>query len=158
MARNVEYTIVHGPEWQATVDALREVDETLSDKFRAALEEAARPTIEQLRRAALALPAHKAKHTGLRGRIAAGVGITVQSRGVRITTSMPAGQEELPRGEDNGLRGWRHPVFGNRDVWVSQHGGSWFKNTISDDRPNFEHALGSVLDKACNDIDRATRL
>jgi len=158
MARNVEYTIVHGPEWQATADALREVDETLSEKFKAALEKAARPTLEELRRAALELPAHKGKHTGLRARIAAGVGVTTQSKGVRITTSMPPGQEELPRGEDNGLRGWRHPVFGNRDVWVQQRGGSWFKNTIADDRPRFEKSLGAVLDEACQMVDRATHL
>lgn len=158
MARNVEYTIVHGPEWQATVDALDEVDHTLSEKFRAALEEAARPTLVELQRAALGLPAHRDKHTGLRGRIAAGVGMKTTVKGVRITTSMPHGQEELPRGEDNGMRGWRHPVYGNRDVWVQQRGASWFKSTISDDRPRFERALGDVLDRACEEIDRASHI
>lgn len=155
MAKNVEYTVIHGPEWQATADALREVDDTLSEKFKRALEDAARPTLEELRRAALGLPARGAKHTGLRGRIAAGVGSHATVKGIRFTTSMPPGQEELPRGEDNGLRGWRHPVFGDRDVWVQQRGGSWFKNTIADQRPVFERALTAVLDDAANTIARA---
>lgn len=157
MVQDIRYTVVHGPEWQATVDALREVDDTLSERFKRALEDAARPTLEELRRAALALPAHKAKHTGLRARIGAGVGVRVAAKGIRFTTSMPPGEEELPRGEDSGERGWRHPVFGH-DTWVHQRGGSWFRSTISNDRPRFERAFTDVLDEAANTIADAGHL
>lgn len=158
MAKDVEYTVVHGPEWQATADALRDVDDTLAERFKTALEEAARATLAELRRAALDLPARKLKHTGLRARIAGGVGMKTTVKGIRFTTEMPPGQEELPRGEDNGVRGWRHPVYGNSNVWVNQRGGSWFKSTIADDRPRFERSFNDVLNEAVDQIAAATHL
>jgi hypothetical protein len=151
--------IITGPEFRLVADALREIDDTFPGKLRAAMRRSATPIIQDVRMAALALPARRAKHTGLRARLAAGVGVQVGVGGnarMRFITKMPPGQEELPRGEDSGLRGWRHPVYGH-DVWVHQRGGSWFRETIADQRPDIERRLQDVLDQAAEQIQRAGR-
>lgn len=155
MAQREGIFIEFGPQFRAVAEALREVDDTLTPKFKNALESAAAPVLAELKAAALRLPAHKLKHTGLRARIAAGVGMKRTFQGVRFTTSMPPGEEELPRGEDSGLKGWRHPVYGNQNNWVHQIGGSWFRETIANDRPQFENKMQDVLDQARDQIDRA---
>lgn len=77
---------------------------------------------------------------------------------MRFITKMDDPQEaELPRGEDSGERGWRHPVFGH-DVWVHQRGGSWFRETIADQRPDIERRLQDVLDQAAQQIQDAGRV
>ncbi|MFG3137705.1 hypothetical protein ACGFZA_16020 [Streptomyces sp. NPDC048211] len=135
---------------------MRETDPAMPGNLRDALRKAADPIANDTRRAALALPARGRKHTGLRGRVAAGVSVqpsTTTDIGVRFTTSMADPQEaELPRGLDNGVRGWRHPVFGNSNNWVQQRGGSWFRSTIADDGPQVERALTDVLEQAAASI------
>ncbi|WP_406527386.1 hypothetical protein [Streptomyces sp. I8-5] len=152
MADRAGVSIVAGPEWDLVAAQLREADPAMPGNLRDALRKAADPIAEDTRRAALALPARGRKHSGLRGRVAAGVRVqpsTAQDIGIRFTTSMADPQEaELPRGLDNGIRGWRHPVFGNSDNWVHQRGGSWFRSTIADDRAQVQDALSGVLDEA----------
>lgn len=154
------FVIITGPEFRATADALREVDSSFPGKLRAAMRKTATPILADIRMAAMALPARKLKHTGLRARLAAGAGVQLgvgRNARMRFTTKMPPGQEELPRGEDSGERGWRHPVYGH-DNWVHQRGGSWFRETIADQRPDIERRLQDVLDDAAQTIQDATRL
>lgn len=151
------FRIIAGPEFKAVADALRDVDSSFPARLRKSLRDAAQPVLADVRNAARALPAYGRKHSGLRARLAAGVGIQVSvgdSARMRFITKMPPGQEELPRGEDSGLAGWRHPVFGH-DRWVRQRGGSWFRETISDDRPELMDRLQAVLDDSARTIDDA---
>lgn len=156
MADRAGITIVVGPEWDSVTAQLRETDPEMPGKMRDALQKVSGPIVNDARRAALALPARGRKHTGLRGRVAAGVEAHAQvstGAAVRITTSMADPQEaELPRGLDNGLRGWRHPVFGNANNWVNQRGGSWFRSTIAGDGDQVERALTGVLEQMANAI------
>lgn len=71
-----------------------------------------------------ALPS-RGRSSGLRRRVARTVRVTARSSGagvgVRIWADpkrMPGGQGNLPRHLDTGR--WRHPVFGDRDTWVTQ--------------------------------------
>lgn len=154
---NWDYTIVTGPEWKAVDVAMRAVNASLPDRFTVKLREMATPVIHDIQAAALQLPVHGAKHTGMRVKLGQGVGVRANPGGIRITTSMPQADEAaLPRGYDNGLAGFRHPVFGNMDVWVHQTGGSWFRETISDHADTFEGGLADVLDEAINDIAQAS--
>lgn len=153
------FFIVAGPEFHRVAAQLREIDPAMPGKFRAAMRKAATPILRDVRVAALSLPARGVKHTGLRARLAKGVGVQVgvgNSARMRITTRMDDPTEAaLPRGEDNGIRGWRHPVFGNTDNWVHQPGGSWFRETIADDRDLIEQRLQDVLDEAANTVAHA---
>lgn len=119
-----------------------------------ALQNAVGPIIADVQRAAMSLPARGTKHTGLRGRLAAGVRAQTNGQHVRITSSMADPSEAaLPRGMDNGTRGWRHPVFGNRNVWVQQRGGSWFRGPIAGNHDQVERRLNDVLEEAARRID-----
>jgi hypothetical protein len=156
MARDgVNVWVEAGPEFTRVANALRDMDTKAPSRFRAALKKAATPIVQDVRAAALALPARKGKHTGLRTRLAKGVGVQAgvgKSARMRIVTKMPAGEEALPRGEDSGAQGWRHPVFGNTDNWVNQAGGSWFRETIADDQDFLEERVNQVLQDARDQI------
>lgn len=63
--------------------------------------------------------------------------------GIRIFSdprSMPGRQRNLPRHLDN-PRGWRHPVWGNRDRWVRQVGQPYWDKTL---RTMTRHAQAAV--------------
>jgi hypothetical protein len=80
-----------------------------------ALKSAAEPIAVDERVAALALPSKGKDSNGLRQGIADGVHVIVSrsktSPGVRILS-----RAKLARASNR--RSWRHPVFGNRNVWV----------------------------------------
>jgi hypothetical protein len=122
-----------GPEWRTVRATLNREESSADRKLHHAIEEAAGPIIAKVQREALELPARGRKHTGLRGRLAAGVRPEVTPSGIRIVATAEPGERALPRGMDNGPRGWRHPVYGNRDVWVQQRGGSWFREPIAEE-------------------------
>jgi len=58
---------------------------------------------------------------------------------------------------DNGPAGFRHPVYGNRDVWVQQRGGSWFKEPIAEEGDFIERKLTDVLEDMAENIASAGR-
>lgn len=156
--------VEYGPQFKSMAQALRDLDKTFPRQLRAAMRKTATPIIRDVRRAALELPADGVKQSGLRGRLAAGVGVRIgvgKNAYMRFTTKMPAGQEALPRGEDSGIAGWRHPVYalaselsghGHGWTWVHQDGSSWFRDTIANDRPQLQRSLQQVLDDAAQKV------
>ncbi|MCX4912805.1 hypothetical protein [Streptomyces sp. NBC_00687] len=160
-ADRVTYNVRLGDEWRRVAVALREVDSSFPGKLRRDLREAAKPAAEDAKRNVLALPVHGRKHSGLRGRVARGVTIQAgiaRGLGVRIVTGMRDPQEKALPGYLDDKRGWRHPVFGNRHEWVHQStGGSWFRETIVDHRPQIERDVRQVLDDAAETIAAAGR-
>lgn len=85
----------------------------------------------------------------LREGIAAASGASVSvndkktSLGFRVRASaMPPSQRKLPR-RWNSEKGWRHPVYGNRDTWVSQRGHPYFHTVI---RARQDEITGAVVD------------
>lgn len=53
----------------------------------------------------------------------------------------------------NRASGWRHPLFGNREVWVQQHGKTkWFDRAFEGRRNHYEHAVKSALADMVNRI------
>lgn len=142
------YKIEHDKaHWDSVVAKLRLADATAQEKFNAALKEAAAPIMGEVQAAAEALPTHGTKHTGLRGRLAAGVGVHGITDGVEITASY-----FLSRVTDNGPAGWRHPVYGNRANWVHQDGGSWFKEVIQNDGGIIEERLQEALQQLADSM------
>lgn len=100
------------------------------------------------------------RSTGLRARVAASIGVSQTKKGIRIRASAtrigPYGKS-LPRYLDGTLRGykdWRHPTFGNRKVWVNQHGQPWFFSTITKHRASFRKAVFAVLDETGEELKR----
>jgi len=159
VAQNRErFNIVAGPEFRRVADALREIDASFPGKLRRELRKAMTPVLRDVRQAALSLPARSGQHSGLRQRLARGVAVRAsvgRRSAVRIVTRMAEpDQAALPRGEDSGAHGFRHPVFGH-NPWVHQAGGSWFRETIIEDKDLIERKINGVLEEARTTVVRA---
>lgn len=123
--------------------------------FRHALEGAARPYPRRVRASVLAIPVKEGgKHTGLRARIAACAQTTswVRLRTANVAVEMdpkrmPPGELSLPLGMQ-GEKRWRHPVFGNRQNWVTQTPHPYFYAAATP----FGRAAGEALKVALDDI------
>lgn len=66
---------------------------------------------------------------------------------------MPEGQAALPAYMEGETEPWRHPVFGNTDVWVSQDAKPWFWRTAERHLPRIEAALLRVLREVEDEIE-----
>lgn len=139
-------------------DAYRElgnIDRQIPRFIDQAIQKLAKELKKEAAAKALEQPATKGGHTGLRKDVAKGIGIVDIPDGVRITTSMPEEDEAIiPRGLDT-EKGWRHPVFGKKDVWVRQRGEfSWFMDTMQDAKPRLGSRIEEILDDAAEQVAR----
>ncbi|GGM55474.1 hypothetical protein GCM10012275_28240 [Longimycelium tulufanense] len=153
----VTIVAIPGKEFKTVVAAMKEIDKSLPKQLRRQLREAVKPLAEQARANVRAIPTHGDKTTGLREKVARGVGIRTSTRNlVRVTTRMPQkNMAVIPRGLDT-ESGWRHPVFGDKNVWVQQKtGGSWFREEIAEGRDEVAEELQEVLDNAAKTVARA---
>ncbi|WP_051819252.1 hypothetical protein [Streptomyces sp. NRRL S-920] len=162
MPQRVGINVRLGEEFRRTANALREVDRSLPGKLRKDMERALRPAVADAKARVRSLPVQGTSgHTGLRRRVARGVRIqarTGKSPILRVTTSMAERDEQNLPGYLDRPQGWRHPVFGNRHEWVTQHtGGSWFREPLADHRQEIAQSLRQVLDDAAETIAAATR-
>lgn len=95
--------------------------------------------------------------TGLREAIARAVRVSVRTTGnpgARIwidRSRLPADQRSLPDRIDEGR--WRHPVFGNRKRWTTQHSRPWWGATLRRMEPHMRAEVARVLD----DVERRIR-
>jgi len=140
----------------------------VKDIFRRHLADAARPFPARVRASVLAIPVKpEGKHTGLRARIAACVtlssGTDAKSAYVSVWinpfkmlpdyVTLPLYMEgvtsERTRYRHDYSR-WRHPVYGNREVWRSQPSRPYFYQAASP----LGRAAGPALEAALEDITR----
>lgn len=143
-----------GKEWTRTINALRHQAAQIDDKLQSAFRAAAKQTVVLVKAAAAEIPATQGRHSGVRKRLARGVQSRPRKSSVRITSSMPVGEEALPRAFDSPVTGWFHPTFGHEPT-VHQFPGTtdgWFRDTIFDDEERYERAAEEVLEEAVNII------
>lgn len=96
---------------------------------------------------------------GLRERLAAATGVAAlpQGNGIRFSVEYPevdpkwgrrlamlTDRELAPR--------WRHPVFGNREQWVTQQGQPWFFSNIRPAEPEFAMGVRRAMDRTARKI------
>lgn len=119
---------------------------------------AARPLTGEAQRAALRIPSKSGGATGARAEVAAAVTLQVRQTGVRIAVLQKkmGARAALARGWEN-PRGWRHPVHGNRDVWVAQDGHPWLYPTLHRGRPKVAAAVQQVLTDTARELERSAR-
>lgn len=139
----------------------------LTRKMRRNIRNAARPVEADLRSAVMSVQVASSRHglarpdtdTQLRQRIAAAIGTSITSKGVRIRVNANRVGDygaALPKYLDASIRGytrWRHPVFGH-DVWVEQRGQPWFFNTINRHATDFRRAVLDALDDIARELAR----
>ena len=149
-------SVTTGPEWKRVSAALRAVDQSLEHEFRADLRDAADVLARQAQHEVMSIPTYTANHSGLRARVAKGVGVKLSPVGVVVTASMNHKDERNIPAYLDVMAGWRHPVFGNRSVWVHQGtGGSWFRETISDGDRMIADRFEDIYERAARTIARA---
>ena len=87
--------------------------------------------------------------------------LTGKQAGVRVRTDgrrMPDQMKSLP-GYAEGIRRrpWRHPVYGNRDTWVTQQPFPRFYDAVAGgDEVAARRAVNQAVDKVFDQIERAT--
>ena len=148
------YNVIAGPEWERVIAALSREDYLLPIALRDQIEEDAEKLANVARGRVLGLPTPaNAGHTGLRAKVAAGVHVERQGTGgVRVQTSMPTRSEGIiPRGLDR-PKGWRHPLFGDKNNWFSNPGYDWFLSTFQGAEKPIEADLKHVLERAASRI------
>jgi len=165
----MEARVVTGPEIQRIAERLRQVDKKLPARLRKELRKAAQPAVQAAKREARSLPSrgvkggtsrHPHRRNQLRRKLARGVRVQASTggrrgAGLRIVTAMPTASEALlPRGFDS-PEGFRHPVFGNRDVWVRQDGASWFRQPIGRQSHEVRARVARVIDETAQWIAQA---
>lgn len=98
------------------------------------------------------------KMSSLREAIAAAAGSSVSASEKKVALSfrvragqLPPSQRKLPRRWDN-PSGWKHPVFGNRKVWVKQIGHPYFRTTISGSKDQVTASVVSAMTVAAEKI------
>lgn len=66
-------------------------------------------------------------------------------------SAMPPSQRKLPRRWDL-PGGWRHPVFGNRNLWVKQTGHPYFRTTVTSARAQVTAGVITAMTTAAEKI------
>lgn len=141
-----------GPaEMKLLAARLKTADPALKRELRRNMRTIIAPTVARVRESILSMPSHH--HGTLRAEIArtvsASTGITRTGVRLDILSSgrkMAAEKDRLP-GFTDSARGWKHPVFGNRNVWVRERGKpGWFELTIMRSAPYAERAVQHAMD------------
>lgn len=93
------------------------------------------------------------QHGGLNRKVARSQFRTVRrSQGVKLTARNAYALEQLNRGR------WRHPVYGNRSVWVSQfdvQSVGWWTKPTERVGPQARQEVLRAMDRVVRKIDRA---
>lgn len=114
----------------------------------------ARPLVPDLQSAVRALPdvspaaAEPSLREAVASQVTVGARLSGRSTGVKVTV----GTKKDPRGfrfagrKLNRRGGWKHPVFGNREAWVTQTGREWFEPTILRRRDEVTRAVMDAVE------------
>ncbi|OII61213.1 hypothetical protein BJP40_06715 [Streptomyces sp. CC53] len=154
--RDMTFLVVPGPEVQRVSAALGQEDVAIPRQSRQVVRREARrlARVAQNKVRSLPIAGSSGRHTGLRRRVAAGVRVVDVPEGAHVQTTMAERDEAIiPWGLDS-PKGWRHPVFGNREVWVQQrpHVHGWFRGTFEDGEHLIEQSLEDVLERSARRI------
>lgn len=139
---------------------LRRMDNPeIKKRFRKELRAAARPLVPRVRASIRSIPSSRGySPDGLRGALSKATRLEVKTAGrqagvaIRVDgRKMPSHMKSLPSMVE-GKKRWRHPVFGNREVWVTQPRQPYFYNVVRVAGPASRRAVNRVLDGITRDI------
>lgn len=133
-----------------------QVPERLRSALRKRIRQAAQVAADDSKRTVLGAPGTRSRHprhTGLRQGIADGIKVSVMTgarAGVTIRSTgagLPADKRSLVLAYES-RKGWRHPVFGDTERWVTQLGRPYFGAVIFKHRPEVTAAVEAALREA----------
>lgn len=123
----------------------------------------AEPALQAARGALMSMASSSHVLPGLRQTVAARTTIRVRLSGKHPGVLIRASKSGMPRGFNNApkrlnARGWRHTVFGDDGVWVTQRGRpGWFDDTIPRFQDVARRAAAKALDDVARRIDQRTK-
>lgn len=131
----------------------------IKKRFRKELRAAARPLVPKVRASIRSIPSSRSySPNGLRGALSKATRLEVKTAGryagvaIRVDgRKMPSHMKSLPSMVE-GKKRWRHPVFGNREVWVNQPKHPYFYDVLRVAGPASRRAVSRVLDGITRDI------
>jgi hypothetical protein len=135
-------------------------DKELLKRFRSELRTAAKPLVPAVRASIRAIPS-KRPYTaqGLRGRLSKATTLQVKTAGKQASVVIRVDGRKMPpraKAVQSYLEGkkprWRHPVYGNRDVWVQQPPKPYFYKVMRTAGPLTRRAVNRVMDGVTRDI------
>lgn len=144
---------VTGTDLATVSRKLRKMDDReIAKRFRKELRAAAAPMVPAVRRSIDAIPVKGTSgSTGLRKRLKKAVTLRVRTAGknaqvsiLMSTRKMPPGEKSLPAMME-GTKRWRHPVFGNTDVWRPQESHPYFFPVVRKLGPASRVAAAAVV-------------
>lgn len=134
-------------------------NQEIKKRFRKELRAVATPFVPLVRNSIKSIPS-KRPYTaeGLRGQMAKATRVEVRTVGrdagvaIRVDgRKMPAKKKALPKGME-GTKRWRHPVFGNREVWVTQQPHPYFFRVVRPAGVAGRRATTRVVNSITRDI------
>lgn len=171
---SAQVTIRGTEKLRAMARALREADrEDLLRGMQRAIRRAAKPTLKDVQDAAEHIRTSGVRKPGARHpfvhavapketrkRIAGAVVADIKLRGdeplvrFRVAKSrLPHDIQNMPRKFDDGA--FRHPVMGNRNVWVAQTADPWFWPPIRDNVKTFREQIDKAIDETREKLEAA---
>lgn len=132
---------LNGPDFAALMARLKNADKAVLRELRKAIRRAGAESAMAVRREIGNIPSSGKYPTDVRGGLARGTRVSIRaarakSAGVLIVTSpsaLPPGKRSLAKAMNK--ESFRHPSYGNRNVWVSQKGHPYFGKTITNRYP-----------------------
>lgn len=131
----------------------------LTKKLRRELRKAAQPLVPAVRASIMQIPTTGDKSTGLRRQMAKATKLEMKTTGrqagiaIRVDgRKMPSRCGRLPSYMEGTRKRWRHPVYGNRNVWVGQQAHPYFYNVVRNLGPKSHAAIQKALAEATREI------
>lgn len=151
----------HGKDLAQITRELRKMDDKeLLKRFRKELRSAARPLVPAVRASIRAIPSSR-RYTaaGLRGQLSKATTLEVKTGGKQAAVILRVDGRKM-RSHSKAVQAymegtkprWRHPVFGNREVWVQQPASPYFYKVMRTAGTKARSAVGRVLDQVSKDI------
>ncbi len=150
-----------GKDLKRIASELRRMDsKQLKSEFGRELRAAAKPMVPAVKAAIRDIPSKRGyTASGLRGRMTRAVKLEVRTTGrdagVRIRVDgrkMPSGDKNLQSYMEGVKRPWRHPVFGNREVWVKQQPKPYFFKTVDRIGTRTRRDVNQAMDRVAKKI------
>ena len=148
-----------GEELRRISTALRRMDNPeIKKRFRKELRAAAAPLVPRVRASIANIPSRTGDGS-LRAAMSKAVKLEVRTVGrdagvaIRVDgRKMPSGMRSVQAYMEGKKKPWRHPVWGNREVWVRQDPHPYFYKTVAPVGPASRRAVSRVLDGITRDI------
>lgn len=168
MAEQIE---IDASQFVSFYKAVSKIDPELKKALRKQLLSKTEPIVNDVRQAALSIPASreagmtrkkKGVSLGLRASIASSVksdfngtgnGAVVNIRVSRTRFMAVSGKAGSLPARMEGRGRWRHPVFGNKNVWVQQKSHPFLWTTVMKHQQEFIDAVSSSVDETMQALD-----